>query len=327
MEIKKIKSQRTKRFQNQWQIVRMNLSEFSKSVVLQTLDYIGYILTGVATFLTIAQMIGYKVDYSVVERNIGMRVPFLLFLMLFIALFAVVFAIIKKWPKTATSIVHNDIKIIVECCNIFEQDGFKVIHSTDTFDVDRIMPKSLIGQFVELCSDNNIDIKKHINNNLPMDEYVQTDDELEGLKDRFQLGAVCTFRNVRDSDENILELRKFCLVAVSHLYPGTVKLEVDEYKESLLRMWGNLAKPGIKDDDTINVTVIGNKYLPIPDTYNVTQKIGLMIETFFEVSKKRRVCNTLRICVHSDDMAKINFFKFDAVMHYLSERNVLLPNK
>ena len=316
-------SQLIKRLLTQFKIIRIKKWKFVWAILLSTIEITGYILTIIATVLTIAQVMGYKIDYNIIERNNGTPIPFIGFVLLSVIFIAFVSAVIKNWPSTVSSIYHKGINIIVECCNLFEQNGLKVIHTTDTFDMDRIKPKSVVGQFVSLCSQIGYDLKGEIKKNLPKEAFIKTDENLPGLKERYLLGTVCKLKPQK-IDTTLLDISDFCLVAFSHIVPGSVKIEEDEYKDALSRMWKNLSDPGVKEDDIINVTVIGNKFLPIPDDYSITLKISLMLETFFEASRKQRCCNTLRICIHADDMAKIDFSKFDSVLQYLSERSVLL---
>lgn len=331
------KNKRIKTFVNQVYIIWLKKWQFTKDVVRYTIRHIGHILTILATSLTIMQWIegsiGHNNEYIINGTPVTLETIIIIngvhvtigSIFIVVLSIAVTWAVLDVWPRTTTQIKHKDIIITVEVCDIFEQNGIKVIHTTDTFDMDRIKKGTVVAKFVEKCQENSLDIKKVISNNLNRCRYVETDNSLPGLKDRYELGSVCFFNTL--SDENaISNLKSFCLVAFSHIHPGYVDpLSIKEYINTLEVMWQNLSVSGVGNDNIINITVVGDKNLRLPDDYNFTQKIASILETFFSVSHKGKFCDALRICISVEDMAKIDFQKFDAVMNFLSERNEYLP--
>lgn len=316
-------SQFIRRFVNQIKIIRYRKWIFTKELGKQTFQHIGHILTLLATALTIMQWI----EKGISQNDIN-DLPFSYgTIIIFVILCAFVWALLDVWPKTITHICHKKINVVVEVCNIFEQTGLKVIHTTDTFDMDRVKAGTVVAQFANLCRNNNFDVTKEIIKNLKNDDFVESDNSLPGLKDRYKLGSVCFFGSFPDDVKNARHFSKYCLVAFSHIHPGYVdRLSLNEYIETLGIMWNNLSVANVNSDNTINITVIGDQNLRLPDDCNFTQKIGLIIETFYNASSKQGFCDTLRICVSVNDMAKIDFTKFDSVMNFLSERSELMTN-
>ena len=190
--------------------------------------------------------------------------------------------------------------------------------------MDKIKPESVVDKFVKLCNNEGFDLKNHIKMNLPTQDFVETDNTLSGEKDRYKLGSVCPINFYSNNNENEIT-DSFCLVAYSHIKPGTVELDPVEYRPLLLNMWKNLSSPRVKEEsDTINVSVMGNRFVPFSHNYTITQRIGMMVETFFEASKSRKCCTILRICINEDDAFKIDFPNLNTILNYVYDRSDLI---
>lgn len=57
-------------------------------------------------------------------------------------------------------------KVVLEVCNLFEQEGPKVVHCHHTFDTDPevLRESSVMGQFIKLCQDKQVDLDGVIRN-------------------------------------------------------------------------------------------------------------------------------------------------------------------
>lgn len=304
----------------QIRIIQLQGAVFVKNVCYRFWKIYSYILSLIVTVLTIASFFYIKLAP---EQPSSFRI--FLIVMIVTAIIAFISSLVTLWPRTkSTYQINKNINVIVECCNILEQEGLKVIHTTDTFDMDKIKPKSLVDQFVKMCNIEGFDLKNHIKMNLPIKDFIESDSTLPGEKNRFKLGSVCPIKY--HTNENGKEITdSFCLVAFSHIKPGTVRLDPEEYRPLLLNMWQNLSDSSVKDEtETVNVTVMGNRFVTFPDSYTITQRIGMMVETFFEASKKGKCCTTLRICVNEKDASKIDFLNLQTILNYVYERSALI---
>ena len=230
----------------------------------------------------------------------------------------ILIALIVNWPKMRATYhdPRTNFKIIIECCDIFKQEGLKVIHSVDTFDSELntiISPNSLHGKFLLLAKEKNIDINKQIEQNTQKLSYT-IDADLPQNKKRFALGSLCPI-NLAGND--------YCLASFTHLQSdGSIKITEKEYIDFLLNLWNNLAEPTIKQD-IVNVAVMGNKFVDLPADYSTEQKIDLMLQTFFVASRQKTCCKTLRICVHENNATEIDFAHYNTIIEHLSKRPVL----
>lgn len=228
-------------------------------------------------------------------------------------------AITVNWPRTRVVCKdkNTDIKVIIECCDLFEQNGLKVIHTVDTFDseLERIItPRSLHGAFLQLCRRKQVDIDRQINAVLPKLKSAGKDTSLPGRTDRYALGTLCPLQVNGDP---------YCWVAFTHLQPnGTITLTRKQYVDCLKTMWRNLADPRIRRDE-VNVAVMGNRLVDLPAEFSTEQKIDLMIQTFFAVAHEKICCRTLRICVHPNNVSEVDFDSYPTVVSHLAKRPVL----
>ena len=228
-------------------------------------------------------------------------------------------AFIVEWPRTRAVYKdkRSDIRVIIECCDLLQQKGLKVIHTVDTFDseLDRIItPRSLHGAFLQQCKKQGVDIDQQIDNNLTALTPAKTDDKLPGRKNRYALGTLCPLD---------VKGEPYCWVAFTHLQTnGTITITQKQYIDCLKTMWRNLSEPRIRRD-VVNVAVMGNHLVDLPAEFSTEQKIDLMIQTFFAVARSKACCRTLRICVHPDNVSEIDFDAYPTIIAHLAKRPVI----
>jgi hypothetical protein len=240
-----------------------------------------------------------------------------LFVLVLLLLFAV--ALWVNWPRTrmAYKDKNTDIWVIIECCDILEQKGLKVIHTVDTFDMELnriINPKTLHGAFLQFCERKKVAVEEQINAALQHVRPVRKNKDLPGRKNQYELGTLCRVNVGEDP---------FCCVAFTRLQPsGTISISKEEYIRCLKQMWRNLSEPQNRND-VVNVAVMGNKFVDLPAEFSTEQKIDLMIQTFFAVAREKACCRVLRICVHPDNAPDIDFSNYSTIVAHLAKRPVI----
>jgi len=226
---------------------------------------------------------------------------------------------IMNWPKTKATYKdpQTDIRVIVECCDLFDQDGLRVIHCVDTFDTALgtiISPRSVHGLFLARCKQAGVDADAEIDNALRFTEPEARDEELPGRKDRYALGTVCPV-NIGQTT--------YGLVSFSHLQKeGNISITRKEYVNFFMTMWKNLSAPTLRQD-VVNVAVMGNRFVDLPSDFSTEQKIDMMIQTFFAATRKKSCCRTLRICVHESNMVEVDFPRYEIIIDHLAKRPII----
>lgn len=228
-------------------------------------------------------------------------------------------AIIYRWPRTMAVYKDRttDIRVIIECCDLLEQEGMKVIHTMDTFDseLERIVtPRSLHGAFIRRCQERNVALDDLIERGLKRLKPVSVDETLPGRTARYELGTICPLP---------IEGDHYCWAAFTHMQAnGTITISKDEYIACLKRMWLNLSEPLLREE-TVNVAVMGNRFVDLPAEFSTEQKIDLMIQTFFAAAREKACCRTLRICVHSNNVPDIDFETYPTIIAHLAQRPII----
>ena len=234
-------------------------------------------------------------------------------------LILILIATIANWPKTKAVYKDNrsDIKVIVECCDLFDQEGLRVIHAVDTFDTALgtvISPRSVHGMFLQRAKNGNVDVDAALDAALKGIEPESEDSTLPAKTKRYPLGTVCPVNIGSDM---------YALTSFTHLKAnGTIEIERKEYTEFLMAMWRNLASPLIRQE-VVNVAVMGNRFVDLPAEFSTEQKIDLMLQTFFAVSREKSCCKTLRICVHESNLPDVDFPHYETIISHLAKRPVL----
>ena len=304
------------KYRSRLRFLRHHWKELASNVAKTTVAGFGVIITFADALLNVVpeDTLLYRFMYAVV--HLPFDKPASILLLIFTL---VVIALIANWPKTRAvyKSPFNDLKVIIECCDLFEQSGLKVIHSVDTFDtaLTRIInPNSVHGMFLTLCSKQNVDIDAELNLTLDNLQPTETDESLPGKKKRYRLGTICPVE---------VAGQQYAVVAFTHLIKlRTIAIKRDEYIDFLLNMWRELAAPAVRQE-VINVTVMGNKFVDLPADFSIEQKIDLMIQTFFIASREKTCCKTLRICVHDNDISSVDFPHYHTIIDHLARRPIL----
>ncbi len=240
-----------------------------------------------------------------------------LYTILFI-LFFLIIAVIVHFPRMKTTYKDpiTDIRVIIECCDLLKQNGLKIIHCVDTFDTalnQIISPNSLHGAFLALAKSKNIDIDAQVDDYLSNVAPSATDSDLPGRTTRFPLATLCPVGIANDT---------FCMASFTHLQTdGSITITKSEYMSYLQKLWLNLAEPTIRQD-TINVAVMGNRFVDLPSDFSTEQKIDLMIQSFFAAARERSCCKTLRICIHENNATEVDFTHYNTIIEHLAKRPI-----
>ena len=239
--------------------------------------------------------------------------------LILVILFILGVALLRNRPVMKAVYVDKktDLKVIIECCDLLRQEGLKVIHTVDTFDMELntiISPRSLHGAFLKLCREKGVDPDEQIDKTIAKIKPVRTNKALPSRKDQYSLGTVCPVD---------VAGQPFCCVAFTRLQPnGSIEISKEEYIRCLTRMWRGLADPRVRCQE-VNVAVMGNRFVDMPAEFSTEQKIDLMIQTFFAAAREKACCRTLRICVHSNNVTDIDFDQYPVIIEHLAKRPVI----
>lgn len=297
--------------------IRMHWREYLKAVLGHALGYIGMLIT---LFGSLAAIVPHT---SAFGEGMHRLITYIIYTPTALALVVILIlltAALICLPKTR--IVYKDhstdIRIIIEQADIMRQTGLKVIHCVDTFDMSKniISPESLHGAFIRHATQNTADLELQMAQYLTRNGVLpgSTDDTLPGRKIRYPLGTVIPVDIAGE---------QYCLAAFTHLQSnGSIAITKQEYIDFLKTLWHNLALPTIRQE-TINVAVMGNRFVDLPAQFSTEQKIDLMLQTFFLVARERACCRTLRICVHPNNVGEVDFTNYATIAEHLAKRPVI----
>ncbi len=220
----------------------------------------------------------------------------------------------KKRPISYQSSKHN-LNIEIKVCDLFDQEGIRVIHCVDDFETSPryIKDDSVFGQFLQ----NNRGKKSQINDEIAKQLEEKTSDGSYDFPSRrtkyYHIGT--TLHYSIDCDE-------YRIVAFNHwdkdghILPYTI----EDYRSFLRCLWENLSREG--KSSIINITLMGNNFTRFRATQpNTEHKIWIILESVFDaVHDWGFQCDKLRICIHENDVEQIRFTDLKSIIRYLDER-------
>ena len=212
------------------------------------------------------------------------------------------------------AIANSDLEIEISFCDIFEQEGLKVIHVMDTFDTDLLRPglidkRTIHGKFLTKISSNEnlfqllrqqieiglTDYQAEYNNNLPVN------------KNFYEIGTV-VIANVNNENYAIVAFSK--MQADMHVVMPQTE---EEYSDFLVKMWQNLYRRSTSDD-TVNVTIFGDGLNRMPTNFTKEKKIREIVSSFIACNNSTGY-KKLRICLKlgnksSEEIEKYYYLKY-----------------
>lgn len=211
-----------------------------------------------------------------------------------------------KNPHVIFKVPGTNKKIILEVCDLLEQNGLKVIHCHNTFDTDFevVRRKSLYGQFLTKCRNENYDIDADIaswierhNDNCP------TCESLPNLKQMFEIGEVCPL-DINGEDYALVAFDNLKLVLQNN------GMDIDSYMDFLDSLWRGLIRKKV-NKSLVNIAVFGDKMISIGQKYfSQDQKIAFIVISFLRCINHAATYKTLRICIHPQDADEVNLSKW-----------------
>lgn len=234
----------------------------------------------------------------------------------FVAIAIVTF--IWKWPKKlATKYTdRNGTTVVIECCDLLKQQGMKIIHTNSAFDTDRnvVFKESLHGQFLAYCHNQGIDIANMVKNSIEQKSLKKDENGC------YPLGTILDFVPDVDKLEAGDQLNDYRFVAFADYINGqNLAVDPKTYRVLLADMWQNLSL-SLHRRSVVNVAVMGNKFVSFPSDYTIEHKVDVILQEFFAASKKGKICDTLRICIHPLNADDFGFHYYNKIIQHIATR-------
>jgi hypothetical protein len=212
----------------------------------------------------------------------------------------------RRKLKIEKKFSNTDLKVIVEFCDIFKQEGAIIIPVSDTFDNDipngLVNKKTVHGQFIEKFYSSNIgSLNGEITRNLQLvgATPIENNVNLKGNKNRYEIGTACSIK--------LNNGKYFYLSALSFMKEtGNVEMRSEYLYDFLSKTWDFIPNHG-EYHDIVNIPVIGTGLHRLPANHTNQFIVNEIVNSFFVTSKVQTFCKTLRICLHHKNYKLYNF--------------------
>jgi len=215
-------------------------------------------------------------------------------------------------------IPNSQSSIIITPANLLDQEGVSIIHCPTQFETspDVITPHSLIQQFVALAQDANLDnqIETWCNRN---SHSGTSHNELPHRKLVFPRGTLCPVT---------VHHQQYYLAAFNDSSSQTdlPSLSVDDYIQFWNNLWSDLRTKGCVRGK-VSVPVPGGMKVNVDNSmFDINQKLGVIVTTFFSSIKNHGGRYNLQICLYGDDAQDVNSNHWhDVLLPYLYNMSFL----
>lgn len=235
-----------------------------------------------------------------------------------IVLFLLIAVIIKRnRTRIKTKIKGTDIYIIIKYCDIFNQKGAMILASMDTFDTNTtnglVNPTTLHGKLIEKYYKSKTDLlETEINNSLKLNnqELLETDNELRGNKDRYEIGSTAILR----PENKIIYFSSLSKMTKN----GTVEVRPENLVTFLSNIWVFISQFG-DFTEKLNIPVVGTGIKRLPSEFTNQDIIYEIINSFIIASKVSGFSKELQICLYHKDYKYYDLEKIEKYLDYLNE--------
>lgn len=219
--------------------------------------------------------------------------------------------------KISQTFTNTDLTLIVEYCDLLDQEGAVVVPISDTFDSNTsnglVNPKTIHGQFIGKYYPNNIQsLDNEISRVLQSNGVnpIANEPNLIGKKDRYEIGTTCLITTNN---------KHFYLTALTYMREtGNVDIQPQYISQFLMALYDYIPRFGIACDE-VNIPVIGTGLHRLPASYTKEYIVREIANSFFLISKQQSFCKTLRICLNIYDYKHYDFDDLKMVFTHIDK--------
>ena len=228
---------------------------------------------------------------------------------------------IQNRQKLSYEIRINSSDLIIEFkyCDIFHQEGAKVIAVMDTFETEfrnnLVERNTLHGKVISKFytgKENLLDTEIIKSLRRTRSTLVETNIALIGKKKRYAIGTTVV---VKPGNEYF-----YWTAAATQTATGNVKIKPEYLIDALANLWQFIPIYG-QPYDTINIPIIGKGIDRLPPEYTHQRIAREIANSFLTSSKQQKFCKKLRICLYPKDSQYIDISKLVDYVNHLKEYN------
>lgn len=239
----------------------------------------------------------------------------------FILIFLISFFHNRQKLSYEIKINNSDLKIELKFCDIFSQEGAKVIAVMDTFETefrDNLVDRNTLhGKVIsKYYTDKEQILEDEISQSLKRTKSIllETNTSFIGKQDRYTIGTTVV---VKPENEYF-----YWVAAAAQTESGNVIINPEYLIDALANLWQFIPTYG-KQFDTINIPIIGKGVDRLPPEYTHQRIAREIANSFITSSKQKKVCKTLRICLYPKDSQYFDIPKLLDYINHLKEYNFI----
>lgn len=216
---------------------------------------------------------------------------------------ALAYSIRKSWPYPVEQHYSTpDTKVRLVTGDLFDQETSLVIGMADTFDIETphiIATTSVQGQFLAKVYQNDSNsLRQDLRAALAGKQVIGTVTK-QGNTDRYPLGTIATIRHQRT--------QYFCVAYTSLNERNNASSSIGVLWEAMEQLWDEVRVQS--NGDAVSAPIIGLGQSGMSTLLPIQDAIRFLILSFVFASRKRRVCEELRIVVRPGDERRIDLLE------------------
>jgi hypothetical protein len=232
-------------------------------------------------------------------------------LVLVTAVSSAIYGLARAWPKPIDQTYNSpNTRIRIIEGDLFDQDIHLVIGTCDTFDTavpNIIARESIQGQALDRLFGGDVgEMDKHLAEALDGTPIAGTIQK-PGKQEKYGIGAIATIKQSG---------RRLFIVAYSEMnIHNEAQSTADGIWKSLLTLWDEVSRQG--NGGAVAIPVLGGGQSRISQVMPAQDSIRVIALSFMFASRRKRICDELRIVVRSADYERLDRLELQAFLSSL----------
>ncbi len=232
-------------------------------------------------------------------------------ILILVIVLSIIGGLVRSWPRPIAEHYNSpNTKITIVKGNLLDEKAHLVIGTVDTFDTEPpiiISTGSLQGQALQKLYGGDLNRLNNDLNNALAGKNITGTIQKSGKQDKYCIGTVATVTHAA----RLIFFLAYCEMDANNNAHSTP----DKLWASLSMLWDEISLRG--NGGTVSVPVIGGGQARLSSVIPAQDAIRFTLLSYMFASRKKRICDELRIIVKPEDYNKLDRLELQSFLSSL----------